>query len=206
MTERKSRGDSAIQMSPKGDGTTMSLLAPGTEDAPLFTVSNVLLGLFSAMSVAAVVVIIVLVATKDDSVASPTLSTFTPCSFRTAFTNWNNYGFNASEVTCPVAGAVATCVNDEDCTSIDPLCLPGGGNFYLSCLDVNVSSGAKSCGYDSFTMPGLTSAGGVCNTSDVYGTCAYCNSTSCAGQAVCVKSTDCSNKKFVCYPSGNSIV
>jgi hypothetical protein len=72
-------------------------------------------------------------------------------------------------------------------------------------LGTSYASSSKKCGFDSFAMPDLTVRGGSCNASGVYAVCARCNGSTCAGQAVCVRPSDCSRAYFVCYPAGNNV-
>ena len=201
------RGGADFQMSsfPQKPGDSAALLGSSTaaDAAPILTLSNVILGVFTSLSVVSVLAIIVLMATRENGPLTPDTA-LVPCAFRSAFTNWNTFGFNASEVVCPVKGYGLVCEHDNDCTSIDIQCFPGGGTFYLSCLAVNASV-TKYCGYNSFAMPGLMTPGGTCNASDAYSTCAFCNGSSCAGQAVCVRPADCSKQYLTCYSAGNSV-
>jgi hypothetical protein len=203
---RKERGASEIQMSPKGDdGAAKALLASDMHNTgPTFTLSNILLGVFTALSVASVLTIVVLAAIKENA-RPPTAEGFVSCAFRTVFTNWNDFGFDPQQVSCPTVGQAFPCVRDDDCVSLSPLCLPGGGTPYLSCLSLVNFPGQQYCGFDSFAMPGLSVAGGVCNASGLYSTCALCNGSTCAGQALCVRPSDCSKSFLVCYPSGNTV-
>lgn len=168
---------------------------PATDDTALISneptatsmkprTSKVILGIFTALSLSAVIaLVVILVNRKSDS--EPNLPELVSCSFFAEYKNWVNYGLNGTGVTCPTAGQPMECTYTAQCMTVNPLCVPGTPAA-LTCVE-------GTCRILATVMPDFYLAGGLCNRSSSLPNCALCTSGPCDGVALCVSHDDCAS-------------
>lgn len=189
--EDRLEGDSRLAEADKLlDGESLQTVSPPMK--PI--VSKIILVSLSVAAIAALVTLIVILATKK---SDTTEATVRPCTFYAPYTNWVNYGLNGTNVTCPIKGSNYTCKLLADCLAISHLCVPGSRSA-LSCV-------ANTCQVISQSMPTLDTDGGLCAVNSERPVCAKCTGHNCgSGVALCVTSSDCSSKSYLeCHSDGH---